>query len=108
MGSLDRRVRRMSAAATCTDRASHGLPGERVLPLTAGVSVSWPMMVPFGSMSRRSLLAACGSNWREHDLGAVGGEDLGRTQTSRTYPSACEGSTPSDPNHQMVGTLSTY
>jgi hypothetical protein len=30
--------------------------------LTAGVSVSWPMMVPFGSMSQRSLLAACGSN----------------------------------------------
>jgi len=44
--------------------------------LTAGVSVSWPMMVPFGSMSQRSLLAACGSNC-ENTISVPSGEKTG-------------------------------
>ena len=71
MGSVNA-VPRMSAAATRTDRASHGLPGERVLA-DRGRIRELPMMVPFGSMSQRSLLAACGSNC-ENTISVPSGE----------------------------------
>jgi len=75
MGSVNE-VPRMSAAATRTDRASHGLPQASGYSLTAGVSVSWPMMVPFGSMSQRSQSAACGSNC-ENTISVPSGEKTG-------------------------------
>lgn len=73
MGSVNA-VPRMSAAATRTDRASHGLPGERVLADRGRIREL--ALVPFGSMSQRSLLAACGSKC-ENTISVPSGEKNG-------------------------------
>jgi len=43
--------------------------------LTAGVSVSWPMMVPVRIHEPEIAIGGLRIQLREHDLGAVGGED---------------------------------
>jgi hypothetical protein len=73
MGSVNA-VPRMSAAATRTDRASHGLPGERVLA-DRGRIRELADDGPVRSMSQRSLVGGLRIQLREHDLPAVWGED---------------------------------
>src|SRR4249919_2328690 len=91
MGSVNA-VPRMSAAATTrTDRASHGLPGERVLADRGRIrelADDGPVRIHEPAIA----LAACGSAC-ENTIRCRRGRRPGRTQTSRTYPSACEGST---------------
>ena len=76
MGSVNA-VPRMSAAATRTDRASHGLPGERVLADRGRIRE----LADDGPVRIHEPEIAIGGlriQLREHDLGAGGGEARAR------------------------------
>ena len=104
MGSVNA-VPRMSAAATRTDRASHGLPGERVLADRGRVRE----LADDGPVRIHEPEIAIGGlriQLREHDFGAVGGEDRAGLRLRERIRQLVKFD-PSEPNHQMVETLST-